>query len=617
MRNDSEKIGDGKQADYHLIEKLSEVNRQLSEDIARRECIEQQLLCSEERYRMLFESSGDALFVLKGRKIIDCNDAAIKLFHFADKNSLLAATLTDCFANTQADSQKGLYLDNVLEINNHNHCQRFEWQGIKKDGELFPIDILLNQLPYETEKILQLVCRDISARKKAEAEAAYLAYYDPLTGLPNRRLFIDRLEHCLKDRHRLRDKLALLFIDLDKFKNINDSCGHATGDQLLKSFSERINSMLRASDTFSRIGGDEFVILLENLDPRQHVAITHANKLANKLITSLAEPFQLDSGDCHVTASIGVMVFPLSEETTESVLQKADIAMYLAKQKGRNRIQLFDLSMHEEIDEKILLENDLHKALNNDELSLVYQPQFNRQYNAVSVEALCRWNHPLKGHINPNLFISIAEENGLIVKLGRRVLEQAIIDIQAINRQSAPDQQLKLSVNVSPVQFEHPDFIQEVADLVSLYKVEKDFLTLEITENTFMSDLSNMCELIEQVKHYGINVSLDDFGTGFSSLSYLKQLPIDELKIDTSFIKDMEKNNDDAMLVKSILAIGQHFKFEVVAEGVETMEHLKLLEAHDCDLFQGYYFARPMEKGMLLDFLQSSFFSQKLNTLDQ
>ncbi|WP_299977863.1 EAL domain-containing protein [uncultured Pseudoteredinibacter sp.] len=593
------------QASYEQIEALAEANRLLNEDLNRWKRIEQKLQRSEEKYRILFEASGDAHFVLQSRAVMDCNQAALKLFGYSAKHDVLGMGLMQLVRISKTESSLGLEKFQEMIFKTHSQgSHTFEWQARTKDNYAIPVEILLTALPIEGGEVLQVVFRDISERKRAQEEAIYLAYYDALTGLPNRRLFLDRLEQSFENSRRRSHKLALLFIDLDRFKNINDSRGHAAGDELLQLFSARLQGLIRSQDTLARLGGDEFVVLMEDLDSNIETATAHASHLADKLLQSLESPIPLESGDCHITASIGVMVFPLGDESSESALQKADMAMYLAKQDGRNRVQVFHASIYEAVDRRIAMENELHKALANEQLDLNYQLQFDRHYRPVAVEALCRWNHPEWGDISPGTFIPIAEESGIIIELGKRVLQNAVAEIHKLNLRLHPDHRIRLSVNVSPQQLEHPSFIKIIEALCEKHDLPPGFLMLEITENTFMSDLNSMVELINRLRDMGIYTSLDDFGTGFSSLSYLKKLPIRELKIDTSFISELEHNNDDVVLVKSILAIGQHYRLQVVAEGVELRHHLLLLKTYGCDLFQGSLFARPMPAPHLEDFIQ-------------
>lgn len=592
------------QARHEQIEALAETNRLLNEDLNRWKHIEQQLQRSEEKYRILFEASGDAHFVLQSRAVTDCNQAALKLFGYSSKDDVLGMGLMQLVRISKSES--ALSLGKFQEMIFKTHSQgshTFEWQARSKDNYIIPVEILLTALPIEGGEVLQVVFRDISERKRAQEEAIYLAYYDALTGLPNRRLFLDRLEQSFENSRRRTHKLALLFIDLDRFKNINDSRGHAAGDELLQLFSARLQGLIRSQDTLARLGGDEFVVLMEDLDGNIDRATEHAKQLADKLLQSLEFPIPLESGDCHITASIGVMVFPLGSESSESALQKADMAMYLAKQEGRNRVQVFQASIYEAVDRRIAMENELHKALANNQMDLHYQLQFDRHYRPVAVEALCRWDHPEWGEISPGTFIPIAEESGIIIELGKQVLQNAVAEIHKLNQRLQADHRIRLSVNVSPQQLEHPGFLKIIESVCEKYDLPPGFLMLEITENTFMSDLNSMVDLINRLLEMGIYTSLDDFGTGFSSLSYLKRLPIHELKIDTSFISELEHNHDDVVLVKSILAIGQHYRLQVVAEGVELRHHLLLLKTYGCDLFQGSLFARPMIAGNLEDFI--------------
>ena len=438
------------------------------------------------------------------------------------------------------------------------------------------------------------VGRNITERKRVEGEIERLAFYDMLTGLPNRRLFLDRLQRACVGLQRSQRHAALLFIDLDNFKDLNDTRGHDTGDQLLAQVAERLRACMRASDTVARFGGDEFVVLVENLAGQRPAAQQDADKLARKIAGVLSQPYALGSGPAHhSTPSIGLTLFGHPPAAPEELLKQADFAMYQAKAAGRNAVRFFDPGVLAAMSARSELETELRHGIARGDLRLHYQPVVDAQGRMVGAEALARWQHPVRGMVSPAEFIPLAEQSGLILPLGRWVVESACAQLAAWARQAAT-RQLVLSVNVSARQFRQPDFADQVLGALRASGASARLLRLELTESLLLTDTEEMIAKMEYLRAQGVGFSLDDFGTGYSSLSYLKRLPLDQLKIDRGFVRDLLTDPNDAAIVRTILALAQSLDLGVVAEGVETTGQLDFLQRHGCQAFQGYLFGRPV-----------------------
>ncbi len=578
---------------------LLEHKQQLEELIKERD---KSLSESKRRYRTLFEKTADALLLIENDRFIDCNQAMLDMFMYNSKEEIYNTHPSQISPEFQEDGQASsmkadLMMQTALEHGSH----RFEWNHARKNGEIFPAEVLLTAIPAGDKQLLHAVVRDISSRKQAEEEIKYRAYYDSLTRLPNRQLLLDRLKHAVITGRRRSNYNALLFIDLDRFKTINDSLGHSIGDLLLIEAARRIRSCIREEDTASRFGGDEFVILIKNLGTRQEQASLLAKRIAEDIQLTFKEVFKLKDHELHISSSIGITLFPLHDESMEDIIKHADTAMYSAKESGRNKIAFYLAEMHDTVLKRLTLEKDLRRAVNEQALSLHYQPQVNNTGDVVGVEALIRWQHPEHGFISPEDFISIAEDTGIIYDIGEFVLNQSVEDILALDELGCLPKHL--SINISPHQFMHPDFVTQVKQLIQLHHIEHNFLTLEVTEGIVISNLAETIEKFEQLRKLGVRMSLDDFGTGYSSLSYLKRLPLDELKIDKSFVFDMLRDPHDALLVQTIINIANQFGLDTVAEGVEDEHQLHFLKEKSCMIYQGYYYSRPLPIDDLKSFL--------------
>jgi len=435
--------------------------------------------------------------------------------------------------------------------------------------------------------------REISARKQAEADIERLAFFDALTGLPNRRLLIDRLSHAVASSARRGSYGALLFIDLDNFKVLNDTRGHHMGDELLKQVASRLADCVRSIDTVARLGGDEFVVMLEELGGTELNAVAQAEAVGKKVLTALNEHFVLHGQTHHSSPSIGVTLFFDHQQSVDELLQRADLAMYQSKAAGRNTLRFFDPVMQAAASARAALEIDLRHALRHQEFVLHYQPVVDERGHMTGVEALLRWLHPLRGMVSPGEFIPVAEQSGLILPLGQWVLETACAQLVAWNT-SAATRKLSVAVNVSARQFRHPEFTAQLLDLLRLSGANPYRLKLELTESMLLNDFDDVIVKMGELRSIGVNFALDDFGTGYSSLSYLKRLPLDQLKIDQSFVRDVLTDPNDAAIARTILSLARSLELSVVAEGVETAGQRDFLLNCGCKAFQGYFFGRPV-----------------------
>ncbi len=483
------------------------------------------------------------------------------------------------------------------------------WEGDvwnrRKNGEVYPAHLTFTAVKGRDGTIVNYVATlvDITSRKSAEEEIQHLAYYDSLTGLPNRRLLMDRLSQALVTSARAKGGGAILFLDLDHFKTLNDTLGHDVGDLLLKQVSERLTSCVREGDTVARIGGDEFVIMLEGLSESIFEAARQAELICEKILNALNQPYQLNAYEYHSTTSIGATLFSGHEIESDELLKQADIAMYQSKTAGRNAIRFFDPVMQEVINNRALLERELHKAFDNDQFQLHYQLQVNNLGHALGAEALIRWMHPERGMVLPFHFISLAEEIGLILPIGKWVIETACSQLN-VWQQSKFTKDIVLSINVSAKQFRQVDFAEQIQDAVSRHGINPSLLKLELTESLLLEDVEEIIATMTTLRETGVQFSLDDFGTGYSSLMYLKRLPLNQLKIDQSFVRDLITDVSDQAIVHTIIAMAKSLSLDIIAEGVETEEQLQFLLNKGCTCYQGYLFGRPLPIQQFEDLLK-------------
>ncbi len=395
-----------------------------------------------------------------------------------------------------------------------------------------------------------------------------------------------------------------MFIDLDDFKTVNDTCGHRVGDLLLQESARRLNSLIRKEDLACRLGGDEFVVLLSDLSAELITASTQAEHTARKILDILQQPYEIEAQLHQISCSIGIVLFLEESRDSHDLVKYADIAMYQAKNSGKNTIKLFSSYMQNILEHRLHLQNELRSALKNNALSIYLQPQYNAQGQIISAETLVRWNHPRQGFISPAEFIPVAEESGQIHALGKSVMSMMLENLQEILQGEIPETFKRVAVNVSPWQFGHRDFVPEVEQLLSRYQIPAHFLELEITEQTLVGNFSLFAEKMKQMQKMGIRFSVDDFGTGYSSLSYLKLLPVNMLKIDRSFIRDLGIDKNDDAIVRTIIMMAKNLGLDVIAEGVENKLQLEFLLSHDCHKFQGYYFSKPVPVDEFVKLLQ-------------
>jgi diguanylate cyclase (GGDEF)-like protein len=446
-------------------------------------------------------------------------------------------------------------------------------------------------------RIILRAIRYAIERKRSESKLNYLARYDSLTGIPNRQYLRDQLERATARAHRSRKTLALLFLDLDRFKMVNDTLGHQLGDDLLRAAVQRLKASIRAGDLLARLGGDEFAILLEDVEGPLEL-----EALARKIVSRFQEPFELGQRQVSVTASIGITLYPVDHADPMALLNNADIAMYQAKEQGRNNFKFFTPSMHEEIMRYHRLETDLKHGLAQQQFRLLYQPQLSLADQRVhAVEALLRWRHPVLGCVRPDDFIPVAEESGHIVPIGLWVLEEVCRQLRQWERDGLPLP--RVAINVAPVHFHQPDFHDQIKQTLLRHAVDPSLIELELTESSLMEDTAGVRACLRSLKDIGVRLAIDDFGTGYSCLSYLRQFPIDVLKIDRSFVSALATSDDDQAICSVILSIAQRLSLDSVAEGIESEQQLQFLTRHGCRYGQGYYFSHPIEAAAIATIL--------------
>ena len=562
-------------------------NDLLTVELGRREALECDLLASEERYRTYIEQAPIGIFVMQGTDEFTLVNATLSLMTGFSKNELSTMKLA-ALISSESSAKPTQFFEG-------SHSQDSDEKEVtlrKKDGSVFVSYIHTIALPGD---VVMGCCIDITERKKAEENIHHLAFFDALTALPNRRRLLDRLRQATSYSVKEHDLGALIMMVLDHFKNLNDTLGHDVGDRLLKQVGRRLMDCVRPDDTVSRVGGDEFVIILEKLGGNVETATRRAHELVNKIHTAVSQLYPLISGrpDYYITSSIGLTLFGDQERSIEALLKKADVALYEAKKGGRNTYRFFSPEMQASIDDSTSLVDALRRALHDNEFTLYYQPQVNASGRVVGAEALLRWTPPNAEIISPLTFIAAAEESGLIVPIGDWVLEQGFRQLKRW-QQYPETKDLKLSINVSADQFHQTDFVAKICNGLEHFNVDPKLITLELTESAVLQRVDQAIEKMLELKSRGISFSLDDFGTGYSSLPYLKLLPLDQVKIDSSFVRDISFDPDDAAIVRAILAMSGSVGVSVIAEGVETQVQREFLFDHGCLHYQGYLFGRPV-----------------------
>ncbi len=490
-------------------------------------------------------------------------------------------------------------VDSIIEGINAGRAFELESRFQGPDGELKwlrtqgQVECDSNDLPIAVRAAVS----DISEYKHAQEEISRLAYYDPLTTLGNRRLLLDRLRQYCASAKRNKTSGVVFYLDLDRFKLLNDSLGHASGDILLIEVAKRLLDVFRQDDTVARIGGDEFVVVVPVIAGGMHMVAHKARVIADKLRATLAADYIINGQNYHMSSSIGLAIFPQDGDTAESVIQSADVAMYQAKKNGRNAVAFYRAEQQEDADKRVLVEQDLRQAIKLNQFELYYQSKVDSNGEPVGVEALIRWQHPEKGLVLPVEFIGVAEETGLIGEIGQWVMAAACSQLKAWQDEGNLKDEFRVSVNISPVQFRRKDFVFTIQNIIKKSTISPDRVMLEITEGMLIEDVDETVDKLSQLKDLGVKVSIDDFGTGYSSLYYLKRLPLDEIKIDKTYVHNIINDKDDAAIVKTIVDIARHFGLKPVAEGVENKEQERFLHDIGCHIFQGFLYSDPMTAG--------------------
>ena len=554
-------------------------------------------------YRQFDDSTAVMLVLRRDGSLVDANKAAVRYYGYPSRAHMQTLSIQHISCRSEQDVTDTL-AGIAFEQGGH-----FESRHCMADGTERDVTVANSPLMQGNEPVMHEIITDITDRKRAEAEIENLAFYDPLTRLPNRRLLLDRLRQALAAASRSQAQGALLFIDLDNFKALNDTHGHEKGDVLLQQTAQRLKACIRVDDTVARLGGDEFVVMLKDLSANNAEAAAQVEAVGTKVLAALKLPYPLGGVEHQGSGSVGIALFggvpglppgagamdaPTSagESTVDELFKRADMALYQAKNMGRNTLCFFDPTMQAAVAARHALEVDLRLGLQQEQLVLHYQAQVNLQGELTGAEVLVRWQHPVRGMVSPAQFIPLAEESGLIVPLGHWVLKTACLQLAAWATEP-PTARLTLSVNVSARQFRQSEFVQEVLDVVARTGAPAARLKLELTESMLVDDVDDIIAKMTALKTQGVGFSLDDFGTGYSSLSYLKRLPLDQLKIDQTFVRDALTDPNDAVITKTIVALGQSLGLNVIAEGVETQAQRDFLAAQGCYAYQGYFFGRP------------------------
>jgi len=521
--------------------------------------------------------------------ITSWNPQAETLFGYSAAEAI-GQPMTLIFPPDRLDEEADL----LARIARGESIKRYETVRVHKDGRQIMVSVNLSPIRDGKGRVIgaSKIAHDITLRKQDEEEIRRLAFFDSLTGLPNRRLLFDRLAQALSQSRRTDSAGALLLIDLDQFKTLNDTLGHDIGDALLREVARRLVDCVRESDSVARLGGDEFVLLLEGLSSVTEESAAQTEAIAMKIFAQLQHPFLLGERKHHTTASIGATLFNGQRDSGEDLLKQADLALYRAKDAGRNTLRFFDADMQIAVQARAALESDLREGLSREDFQLYFQPKVDQEGSVVGSEALIRWNHPERGLVMPGDFIPFAEESGVILPLGRWILGAACGQLAAWSIRPETSH-LTLAANVSARQFRRPDFVAEVTAALEAADADPNKLILELTESLLLDDLEDVISKMAALKTIGVGFALDDFGTGYSSLSYLKRLPLTQLKIDRSFVDGLPEDGDDVAITRTILALAQHMGLEVVAEGVETSCQRDFLIAQNCGAFQGFLFGRP------------------------
>ncbi len=572
------------------VKDLRALNQQLEQQLAHYIRLEEQARTKNDRWQRIVSSAPVVMFA------VDANG----VFVFSEGHAL----------NRLGIDPGGLVGYSVYELFEHMPGFQDEFNRLLSGEDIQPT-LEINGTVFECAYSLIRddegeisgvvgIAADITERKKAEERLMHLANFDTLTGLPNRMLFHDRLEHALAKASRNSRLVALLFLDLDRFKTINDSLGHSAGDELLKSVASRLLSNAREEDTVARLGGDEFTIILEGIGGGED-----ASTVARKVLDVMGQPFDLDGHEVFVTTSVGIAIYPLDGDNSDDLLKNADTAMYRAKEQGRNSYRFYTADMNAKAVEHLIMESSMRHALDRNEFELHYQPQVDLHSRELTgFEALLRWRHPELGLLYPNQFMPLAEDTGLIVSIGEWALNHACADLAAWNRQGLPN--VRVAVNLSGRQFREEKLVDTVANALRASGLDSNLLEIEITESYLLEDIESAISTLDRLNELGIEISMDDFGTGYSSLSFLKRFPVDSVKIDQSFVRDISTDPDDATIAEAIIVLAKSLRLRVMAEGVENDDQLYFLRTRGCDQGQGFIFSGPIPADKVLDWFQAT-----------
>jgi diguanylate cyclase (GGDEF)-like protein/PAS domain S-box-containing protein len=565
----------------------------VARDITERKRIEESLKDSEARFRAIIEQSPVAISFSRDGYTVDVNAAHLKMFGYDNISEVRGKPVINQIAPQCREEVEDRIRRRIQGLSTETV---YETTGVRKDGSQFPLFVSAKRMEFSDGPISSAFLIDFSERKQAEEKIEHLAFYDQLTGLPNRRLLLDRLQQALASSARSGRQGALLLIDLDNFKTLNDTLGHDIGDKLLQQVRDRLIPCVREGDTVARFGGDEFMVMLADLGDNALEAAAQAETAGEQILSALGRAYLLDGKKFHSTSSIGAALFNGHQQAIEELLKHADIAMYQAKKSGRNALRFFDPEMQSSINARVGLEGELRKALEERQFALHYQIQVDSSGRRLGAEALIRWVHPERGLVSPAQFIPLAEETGLILPMGQWVLDTACAQLRAW-QQNGLTRDLVLSINVSPKRFHQEDFSVEVRAALKRHGVDPKLLKLELTESMLVENIEGTITIMNALKATGVRLSLDDFGTGYSSLQYLKRLPLDQLKIDQSFVRDIAVDNNDKAIVRTIISMAESLNLEVIAEGVETEVQREILLNKGCTQYQGYLFGRPVPIG--------------------